>query len=47
MNEIESGRNELEEIIGRLEAYKNTNPMRAQLPSALESIMSHVASING
>ena len=47
MNEIERGKNELEELIGRLKACGKTNPMRAQLASSFESIMTHVASISG
>ena len=47
MNEIERGKNELEEIISRLKSCGKTNPMRAQLESSLESIMSHVAFISG
>ena len=47
MNEIESGKNELEALIGRLKDCGQANPMRAQLASSLESIMNHVASISG
>ena len=47
INEIERGKNELEALIGRLKACGQTNPMRAQLASSLESIMTHVASVNG
>ena len=47
MKEIEKGKNELEKIIGRLKAYGQTNPMRAQLASSVESIMTHVASVSG
>ena len=47
MNEIERGKNELEEIIGRLKYCKKMNPMREQLASSLESIMSHVAYVSG
>ena len=43
MNEIEREKNELEAIIGRLKFCKKTNPMRAQLASSLEPIMSHAA----
>jgi hypothetical protein len=43
LNEIEKGENELESLIGRLKACGKTNPMREQLASSLESIMSHVA----
>ena len=47
INEIERGKNELEELIGRVKYFGQTNPMRAQLASSLESIMTHVNSING
>ena len=46
MNEIEREKNELDSIIGRLKVCKKTNPMRAQLASSLEPIMSHVASVS-
>ena len=47
INEIERGKNELEALIDRLKACGQTNPMRAQLASSLESIMTHVASVSG
>ena len=47
MNEIERGKNELEALIGRLKFFGQTNLMRAQLASSLESIMTHVAYISG
>ena len=47
INEIERGKNELEALIGRLKARGQTNPMRAQLASSLDSIMTHVAFVNG
>lgn len=47
MNEIERGKIELEAIISRLKAFRKTNPMRAQLPSSLEFIISHVAFVSG
>ena len=47
INEIERGKNELEALIGRLKACGQTNPMRSQLASSLESIMTHVAFISG
>ena len=47
MNEIERGKNELEAIIGMLKACGQTNLMRAQLASSLESIMTHVAFVSG
>lgn len=46
LNEIERGKNELEAIIGKLKACGKPNPMKAQLTSSLESIMSHVASVS-
>ena len=47
MNEIEREKNELEALIGRLKDYGQTNPMRAQLASSLESIMTHITSVSG
>ena len=47
INEIERGKNELEVLIVRLKACGQTNPMRAQLASSFESIMTHVASVSG
>ena len=47
MNEIKRGKNKLEVIIGRLKACGQTNPMRAQLASFLESIMTHTAFVSG
>ena len=47
INEIERGKNELEALIGRLKACGQTNPMRAQLASSLESIMTHVTYVSG
>ena len=46
-NEIERGKNELEALIGRLKTCGQTNQMRAQLASSLESIKTHIASVSG
>ena len=47
INEIERGKNELEALIGRLKACGQTNSMRAQLASSLESIKTHIAFVSG
>ena len=38
INEIERGKIELEGLIGQLKEFGQTNPMRAQLASSLESM---------
>ena len=44
INEIERGKIELEGLIGWLKQAGQTNPMRAQLASSLESIKTQIAS---
>ena len=47
INEIERGKTKLEGLIGRLKECRQTNPMRAQLGSFLESIKTQIASVSG
>ena len=47
INEIERGKIELERLIARLKESGQTNPMRAQLASSLESINTQIASVSG
>ena len=47
INEIERGKTKLEGLIARLKESGQTNPMRAQLTSSLESINTQIASVSG
>ena len=47
INDIERGKTELERVIARLKESGQTNPMRAQLASSLESINTQIASVSG